>query len=197
MFHSVTGIVADVLDVGSINNDSATARRGTTPGQADAAAGGPVLHFQRCRWCSTTMFRRLLCPVCKSSELQVERAVGVGVIRRSTVVHRNTPYARNVSYVEMAEGFTMRGRVKGLFIDIRQGVPVRLCVTEDAERREPVFELCDFAPTPASSSARSVPIPLRQAGPGPLPRRAGGIPAASSPNGTAGRCWPGYGSPTS
>ncbi|WP_329223677.1 zinc ribbon domain-containing protein [Streptomyces sp. NBC_01485] len=109
-------------------------------------AGAPAeesLFFQRCRWCSTTMYHRLICPACASSDLRTERSVGTGVVRHSTVALRGTPAARNVSLVEMAEGFTVRGRVKGPLASIRPGCLVRLCVIEDPVRGEPVFELCD------------------------------------------------------
>ncbi|MFD7707137.1 zinc ribbon domain-containing protein [Streptomyces sp. NPDC059785] len=101
------------------------------------------LAYQRCRWCGTTQYHRLLCRVCASSELRTERSEGLGVVRRTTVVRRNTPAARNVSLVEMAEGFTVRGRVKGPFIAIHPGGRVRLTVAEDPIRGEPVFELLD------------------------------------------------------
>ncbi|MEU1037721.1 zinc ribbon domain-containing protein [Streptomyces sp. NPDC005907] len=108
-----------------------------------AARSEERLAFQRCRWCGTTMFHRLLCPVCASSDLHTEHSRGAGIVRRTTVVRRNTPAARNVSLIEMAEGFTVRGRVKGPFIAIHPGGRVRLTVAEDPVRGEPVFELCD------------------------------------------------------
>ncbi len=47
--------------------------------------------FQRCTWCGTAMYHRLLCPVCRGSDLRTERSEGTGTVRHSTVVHRNTP----------------------------------------------------------------------------------------------------------
>lgn len=102
-----------------------------------------TLLFQRCAWCATAMYHRLLCPVCQGSDLRTERSEGTGTIRHSTVVHRNSPAARNVSLVEMAEGFVVRGRVTGPLIGIHNGGRVRLSSTSDAVRGEPVFQLID------------------------------------------------------
>jgi hypothetical protein len=89
------------------------------------------------------MFHRLLCPVCAGSDLRTERSAGLGVVRHTSVVQRNTPGARNVSLVELAEGFTVRGRVSGPLIAIRTGDRVELTMAMDPVRREPVFRLCD------------------------------------------------------
>lgn len=89
------------------------------------------------------MFHRLLCPVCAGSDLRTERSAGLGVIRHTTVVQRNTPAARNVSLVELAEGFTVRGRVSGPLVAIRTGDRVQLTTAADPVRREPVFKLCE------------------------------------------------------
>lgn len=99
--------------------------------------------FQRCNWCGTAMYHRLLCPVCQGSDLRTERSEGVGTVRHSTVVHRNTPAARNVSMIEMAEGFVVRGRVMGPPIGIHSGDRVRLSTAKDPVRGEPVFQLLD------------------------------------------------------
>src|SRR5690606_40590454 len=87
--------------------------------------------FQRCTWCGTAMYHRLLCPVCQGSDLRTERSEGVGTVRHSTVLHRNTPAARNVSLIEMAEGFVVRGRVMGPPIGIHSGDRVRLSTAKD------------------------------------------------------------------
>ncbi|WP_373466930.1 Zn-ribbon domain-containing OB-fold protein [Streptomyces umbrinus] len=122
---------------------------GTTTGVLDpeTTTSGPAaeegLLYQRCRWCGTAMFHRLLCPVCQGSDLRTERSAGLGVIRHATVVQRNTPGARNVSLVEMAEGFTVRGRVTGPLIAIRTGDRVQLTTALDPVRREPVFKLVE------------------------------------------------------
>ncbi|MEU9284641.1 OB-fold domain-containing protein [Streptomyces sp. NPDC048275] len=99
--------------------------------------------FQRCHWCGTAMFQRLLCPVCAGSDLRTEASAGTGVVRHSTVVHRNTPAARNVSLIEMAEGFTVRGRVTGPPTDVHSGDRVHLSTAADPVRRQPVFQLVD------------------------------------------------------
>ncbi|MEU8970602.1 hypothetical protein AB0D11_15185 [Streptomyces monashensis] len=99
--------------------------------------------FQRCAWCATAMYHRLLCPVCQGSELRTERSEGVGTVRHSTVLHRNTPAARNVSLIEMAEGFVVRGRVMGPPVGIHSGDRVRLSTAKDPVRGEPVFQLTD------------------------------------------------------
>ncbi|MEV6112784.1 zinc ribbon domain-containing protein [Streptomyces sp. NPDC052109] len=108
-----------------------------------AAASRDAIHFQRCTWCGTAMYHRLLCPVCQGSELRAERSEGVGTVRHSTVVHRNTPAARNVSLIEMAEGFVVRGRVMGPPVGIHSGDRVRLSTAQDPVRGEPVFQLLD------------------------------------------------------
>ncbi|GAB2784392.1 zinc ribbon domain-containing protein [Streptomyces chlorus] len=109
------------------------------PGSRDAEA----LYFQRCTWCGTAVYHRLLCPVCRGSELRTERSEGVGTVRHSTVVHRNTPAARNVSLIEMSEGFVVRGRVMGPPIGIHGGDRVRLSTAKDPVRGETVFQLID------------------------------------------------------
>ncbi|CAL9342235.1 hypothetical protein SUDANB6_00293 [Streptomyces sp. enrichment culture] len=111
------------------------------PGAPDTEA----LVFQRCTWCGTAMYHRLLCPVCRGSDLRTERSNGTGTVRHSTVVHRNTPAARNVSLIEMAEGFVVRGRVMGPPIGIHSGDRVRLSTARDPVRGEPVFQLVDEA----------------------------------------------------
>ncbi|MFC4501506.1 MULTISPECIES: Zn-ribbon domain-containing OB-fold protein [Streptomyces] len=117
---------------------------GGTAGLLDRAhVDGDAILFQRCTWCGTSMYHRLLCPVCQGSDLRTERSEGTGTVRHSTVVHRNTPSARNVSLVEMAEGFVVRGRVMGPLIGIHSGDRVRLSTVKDPVRGEPVFQLLD------------------------------------------------------
>lgn len=99
--------------------------------------------FQRCTWCATAMYHRLLCPVCQGSDLRTEHSEGTGTVCHSTVVHRNTPAARNVSLIEMAEGFVVRGRVMGPPIGIHSGDRVKLSTAKDPVRGEPVFQLLD------------------------------------------------------
>ncbi|MET7986044.1 MULTISPECIES: hypothetical protein [unclassified Streptomyces] len=110
---------------------------------ASAERTGDVLLFQRCHWCGTAMHNRLLCPVCAGSDLRTEASAGTGVVRHSTVIHRNTPAARNVSLIEMAEGFTVRGRVMGSPATVHSGDRVQLATAQDPVRRQPVFQLID------------------------------------------------------
>ncbi|MEU6818203.1 OB-fold domain-containing protein [Streptomyces sp. NPDC046860] len=116
-------------------------------GSAGLLADRPSDHieYQRCGWCGTAMYHRLLCPVCQGSDLRTERSDGVGTVRHSTIVHRNTPAARNVSLVELAEGFVVRGRVMGPPVGIHSGDRVRLSRAQDPVRGEPVFQLLDEA----------------------------------------------------
>ena len=117
---------------------------GSATGLLDSArSDSDTLVFQRCTWCGTAMYHRLLCPVCQGGDLRTERSEGTGTVRHSTIVHRNTPAARNVSLVEMAEGFVVRGRVMGPLIGIRSGDRVRLSTAKDPVRGEPVFQLVD------------------------------------------------------
>ncbi|WP_189317471.1 Zn-ribbon domain-containing OB-fold protein [Streptomyces brasiliensis] len=98
-----------------------------------------ALYFQRCTWCGTTMYNRVLCPACQGVDLRTERSAGTGTVRHSRVVHRNTPVTRNSSLVEMTEGFIVRGRVLGLPWGVRNGQRVRLFTAKDLIRQEPVF----------------------------------------------------------
>jgi hypothetical protein len=116
---------------------------GSATGLLDAPASTNTLVFQRCGWCATAMYHRLLCPVCGGSDLRTERSEGAGTVRHATVVNRNTPAARNVSLVEMAEGFVVRGRVMGPAVGIHSGDRVRLSTAKDPVRGEPVFQLLD------------------------------------------------------
>ncbi|MER7922424.1 MULTISPECIES: OB-fold domain-containing protein [unclassified Streptomyces] len=117
---------------------------GSPAGVLDAhTPDGETIHFQRCTWCGTAMYHRLLCPVCQGGDLRTERSEGTGTVRHSTTVHRNTPAARNVSLIEMAEGFVVRGRVIGPPIGIHSGDRVRLSTAKDPVRGEPVFQLVD------------------------------------------------------
>jgi hypothetical protein len=131
--HPGLDAATDVLGSGSVERlDAASAER-----------AGDVLLFQRCNWCATAMYNRLLCHVCGGSDLRTEASAGTGVVRHSTVIHRNTPAARNVSLVEMAEGFTVRGRVMGSPATIHSGDRVQLSTAQDPVRRQPVFQLTD------------------------------------------------------
>ncbi|WP_406385075.1 Zn-ribbon domain-containing OB-fold protein [Streptomyces sp. NBC_01618] len=102
------------------------------------------LHYHRCRWCGTASFRRLLCPVCASSDLKPEHSAGLGVVVRSGVVHRYTEAARNESLVRLPEGFVFRCRVVGAAPHlVSAGARVRPVAGGDPDAGEVVFELCE------------------------------------------------------
>ena len=133
---------------GSATGVLAPESRDTSPGRApdrsaERSSDKDVILFQRCGWCGTAMYHRLLCPVCRGSDLRTERSAGTGTVRHATVVHRNSPGARNVSLIEMAEGFVVRGRVMGPPIGVHSGDRVRLSTAKDPVRGEPVFQLVD------------------------------------------------------
>ena len=52
---------------------------GSGTGVLDATdTGTDALRYQRCTWCGTAMYHRLLCPVCQGSDQRTERSEGVG-----------------------------------------------------------------------------------------------------------------------
>ncbi|WSZ86830.1 hypothetical protein OG584_03575 [Streptomyces sp. NBC_00859] len=105
--------------------------------------------YQLCRWCGTASFRRLLCPVCASSDLNPAHTDGYGVVVRSSVVHRYTDTARNESLVRFPEGFVFRCRVVGAEPQlVSEGDRVRPADGANSDAGELVLELCD-APRPA------------------------------------------------
>ncbi|WP_392667546.1 zinc ribbon domain-containing protein [Streptomyces sp. LN785] len=116
---------------------------------APAARSEAGLIHQRCRWCGTASFRRLLCPVCASSDMDTVRSEGVGVVVRSSVVHRYTEAARNESLVRLPEGFVFRCRVVGAAPHlVHVGARVRPLAESESESApevgaEVVLELCD------------------------------------------------------
>lgn len=102
------------------------------------------LAYHRCRWCGTASFRRLLCPVCASSELEPERTTGHGVVVRTAVIHRYTEAARNESLVRFSEGFVFRCRIVGAAPHlVAVGARVRPVSGDEPERGEVVLELCE------------------------------------------------------
>jgi uncharacterized protein len=113
---------------------------GSGSGTATATA---TLTYQRCRWCGTPSFRRLMCPVCASSDLEAVQSEGPGVVVRTAVVHRNTPVARNESLIRFPEGFMFRCRVIGAEPHrVRVGTRVRPTAGGDGEAGELVLEVC-------------------------------------------------------
>jgi uncharacterized protein len=124
---------------GRVQGDEIVAETAVT----DEAAEDDGLYFQRCRWCGTTMFNRLLCHICASTDFEVERSEGVGVVHRSTVVHRNTTAARNLSLIDLPEGFSVKCRVIGPPEAVRVGDRVQLAeAAGPAAGQEIVFRLC-------------------------------------------------------
>ncbi|WP_443051491.1 Zn-ribbon domain-containing OB-fold protein [Streptomyces sp. NBC_00234] len=113
-------------------------------GTATAVRERTGLIYQRCRWCGTASFRRLLCPVCASSDLESEQSTGYGVVVRATVVHRYTELARNESLVRFPEGFMFRCRVIGTPPQlIWPGARVRPASGADLSAGEVVLETVD------------------------------------------------------
>ncbi|WP_065476760.1 Zn-ribbon domain-containing OB-fold protein [Streptomyces sp. PTY087I2] len=103
------------------------------------------LAYHRCRWCGTASFRRLLCPVCASSELEPERTTGHGVVVRTAVIHRYTEAARNESLVRFPEGFVFRCQVVGAAPQmVTVGARVKPLAGEEPESSGAVvLELCE------------------------------------------------------
>ncbi|MFG2514018.1 Zn-ribbon domain-containing OB-fold protein [Streptomyces sp. NPDC048584] len=112
------------------------------PARAEASAA-KTLYFQRCTWCGTTVYRRILCPACRSTDLRVEPSTGTGTVRRSRTILGHASSARNESLIELAEGFVVRGRVMGMAVGIPAGARVQLVAVKDTIRMEPVFRLLD------------------------------------------------------
>ncbi|AJE87597.1 MULTISPECIES: zinc ribbon domain-containing protein [Streptomyces] len=95
------------------------------------------LYFQRCRWCGTALYQRLLCTGCGSTELDTERSEGRGVV----CTYRRLSTDRDRWPVTMNEGFTVWCRVAGSLPMVRPGARVRLATTVEPTD-EPVVELC-------------------------------------------------------
>ncbi|MGW0122991.1 zinc ribbon domain-containing protein [Streptomyces sp. NPDC003327] len=119
-----------------------TGLRSGTAVRTEEPAEDAELYFQRCRWCQTTTFQRLLCPTCGSTELTPELSVGEGVI---SVRRGHTAAEADLWPVHMAEGFVVRCRVDGPLHAVRPGVRVKLAGAGVSGRR-PVVRLCDEVP---------------------------------------------------
>ncbi|WP_245234792.1 zinc ribbon domain-containing protein [Streptomyces flavochromogenes] len=110
-------------------------RSGTAVQAAEEAGPDAELYFQRCRWCHTTTFQRLLCPTCGSTDLNPELSEGEGVIS----VRRGVAAAdADLWPVYMTEGFTVRCRVDGPLHAVRPGVRVKVSSGVGVTGRRPV-----------------------------------------------------------
>jgi uncharacterized OB-fold protein len=114
--------------------------------QSSVPTGGlrdGVLYFQRCRWCHTSVFRRLLCPACGSTDFAAERSGGIGVIRQVTLVGRSVGRPRAMAIIEMREGFRLRAKVSAEPLHrVQVGAQVRLGF--GLRSQEIIFQLGHF-----------------------------------------------------
>ncbi|MFF2655179.1 Zn-ribbon domain-containing OB-fold protein [Streptomyces sp. NPDC058045] len=124
--------------------DAESATGGGLPGpQPPEDARSGELYFQRCRWCRSAVFRRLLCPVCAASDLAWERSAGTGVVRHVSVVGRSTGRPRAIAIVDMDEGFWLSARIATTQPDaVGVGTAVALPADSPADPRQPVFRIC-------------------------------------------------------
>jgi uncharacterized protein len=73
------------------------------------------LAYQRCADCSAAVFYpRVLCPVCGSGALEWRESAGRGTVYATTAVHSRDRDPRNVTLVDLDEGFRMMSRVEGV-----------------------------------------------------------------------------------
>ena len=95
----------------------------TAPAAEEDEAG---LDYQRCRWCGTPSYRRLLCPTCASPDLASAHSAGVGIV--TCPPHS----AESEVVVQLSEGFTVQGRIVGaLHGSVHPGTAVRLTARPD------------------------------------------------------------------
>lgn len=84
------------------------------------------LYFQRCLWCQTPAFRRMLCPICRSPHLGWVLSKGTGDVQHTTSIFRDNT-RQNYSMIHMQEGFSLRARVIGVTPStVHRGMRVRL-----------------------------------------------------------------------
>ncbi|MFH8371611.1 Zn-ribbon domain-containing OB-fold protein [Streptomyces sp. NPDC018031] len=160
MFHTVADIAPfPIQDSLAVPDGDAT--DATVP-QADGWPGQNYLddlqrgelYFQRCRWCRTAVFHRLLCPICASPDMDWEHSSGTGVVRQATVVRRSNGSLRTVGVIDMAEGFRLRATLSGVTADrVRPGTVVRLD-PHAARPRELTFRLGEDAAGDRSAAWR-------------------------------------------
>ncbi|WP_079254496.1 zinc ribbon domain-containing protein [Streptomyces sparsogenes] len=112
--------------------------------------GGGELYFQRCRWCRTAVFRRLLCPVCASTDFAWELSRGTGVIRHVLAVRRSPGRQCALATINVDEGFWLCSRVIGVPpLIVRVGAPVCLAEGIESGPQGLLFRLCE-PPQPPS-----------------------------------------------
>ena len=120
-----------------------TGFRNGTATRTDEPVAGSELYFQRCQWCQTTTFQRLLCPTCGSTDLDPELSTGEGIVS----VRRGVSAAEaDLWPVHMTEGFVVRCRVDGPLHAVRPGVRVKLAAASARPGTEPVVRLCEEVP---------------------------------------------------
>ena len=111
-----------------------------TPDQDRTQQAEAGLDYQRCRWCGTPAYRRLLCPTCAASDMEPARSGGVGIVTRPPAG------ALTEAAVQLTEGFTVQGRVLGVPGGrVAPGSLVRLTAPAEADpdRGELRFRLCE------------------------------------------------------
>lgn len=103
--------------------------------------------LQRCRLCGDWVFYpRALCPHCWSDELDWQPAIGKGILKTFSVVHRAghpgwqpaTPYA--VGLVALAESPTMLSHILVPPEELSVGMPLKLRITRIGAVLLPCFE---------------------------------------------------------
>lgn len=139
--------VIETADNGPFEGDGVptAAPQMDTDHRSPIPAGGirdGVLYFQRCRWCHTAVFRRLLCPVCGSTDMAEERSDGIGVIHHVTFVGRSVGKPRAMAIIDMREGFRLRARVSAVPL-ARACVGAEVRLGFGAQPQEIAFQLCD------------------------------------------------------
>jgi uncharacterized protein len=101
------------------------------------------LAYQRCRWCGTPAYRRLLCPTCASSDFEAARSQGVGIVTRPPIS------SLAEAAVQLREGFSVQGRVLGAVGGrVPHGSVVRLAADPDPDlpNADLLFRLYEDAP---------------------------------------------------
>lgn len=132
--------------------DGAVAERGDNPSATapeDLDRRGPMpyrevwegeLYFQRCGWCQTAVFRRLLCRVCNSTDFAWERSGGIGTIRHVLGPGRSFKRPWTVAIIGMREGFNLRCKVVGAPpLGVHAGAMVYLAADDESDSQDLVF----------------------------------------------------------